>query len=364
MKNIENKIDLLRVRGRPAIGSELEAYIIAEIGTNHNRSLETAKTMLHAVAEAGCDCSKFQIYEPDEIVSCRVRASDYGLDSLYGDISARDMFEHYLKTPKEWFPELRDLCHKLGMDFAATIHGEHGLNWAREIGLDLVKIASMDHTNLPFLRSLVNELNVPILVSLGMASFNDIEAVVATLKEHEPGVGLFHCCAVYPPEPHEVRLLNIPFLIRSFSLPVGFSDHTEGIDTAIHARKLGAMVFEKHVTTDRAQVGPDHPFAIEMLELKEYVATLKQIPCKDGVSSVGFLKPSERELQNRKKYVRSIISRRALPARHLLTEDDVYLARPGSGISPAELPQVLGRTLVRSVEGEMPLQWDDMEPDA
>src|SRR5205085_1819057 len=113
----------LVVRGRAAIGADCASYVIAEIGTNHNRSLDTAREMLRGIAAAGCDCAKFQIYEPDEIVSARVRAADYGFDHLYGDISAQEMFERYLKTPKEWFPELRELCHSLGMDFAATIHG-------------------------------------------------------------------------------------------------------------------------------------------------------------------------------------------------------------------------------------------------
>lgn len=364
MKPSNDNIMSLRVRGRPAIGKNLEAYIIAEIGTNHNRNLDMAKTMLHAIAKAGCDCAKFQIYEPDEIVSARIRAADYGLDSLYGDISARDMFERYLKTPKDWFPELRDLCHELGMDFAATIHGEHGLKWAHEIGPDLLKIASMDHTNLPFLNSLVNNVNVPILVSLGMANLKDIGAVVATLREHESGVGLFHCCAVYPPKPHEVRLSNIPFLIQNFSLPIGFSDHTEGIDTAIKARNLGAMMFEKHVTTDRTQPGPDHPFAIEVREIKEYVSTLKHMLCNLGGASAEFLDPSERELHNRSKYLKSIISRCVLPAGHLITENDIYLARPGTGIRPAELSDVLGRTPMRLVEEETPIQWDDLAPSA
>lgn len=364
METVDSKIRELLVRGRPAIGPGHNAYIIAEIGTNHNRSLETAKAMLRAVAEAGCDCAKFQVYEPDEIVSGRVRASDYGLDSLYGDISAQQMFEQYLKTPKEWFPELRDLCHTLGMDFAATIHGLHGLNWARDVGLDIVKIASMDHTNLPFLRSLVNTLHVPILVSLGMAGLKDVDAVVTTLTKHEMGVGLFHCCAVYPPEPHEVRLPNIPFLIQHCSVPIGFSDHTVGIDAAIHARALGAMMFEKHVTTDRTQAGPDHPFAMEMPQLKEYVVAVKRTLWNQGNAPEEFLEPSERELRNREKYVKSIISRRGLETGHVLVAEDVYLARPGSGISPAELSHVLGKTLVRPVAEEMPLQWDDMEPDA
>ena len=128
----------LIVRGRPAIGSGHDSYVIAEIGTNHNRSLETARAMLHALAGTGCDCAKFQIYESDEIVSARVRAADYGFDGLYGDISAQEMFDRHLKTPKTWFPELRDLCRTLGMDFSATIHGADGVRWARDVGLDIV----------------------------------------------------------------------------------------------------------------------------------------------------------------------------------------------------------------------------------
>ncbi|MDH3348723.1 MAG: N-acetylneuraminate synthase family protein [Desulfobulbaceae bacterium] len=363
MSNIANKIRLMQIQGRSAIGPDLGAYIIAEIGTNHNRSFETAKAMLHAVADAGCDCAKFQIYEPDEIVSGRIKASDYGLDALYGDISARDMFEHYLKTPKEWFPELRDLCHALGMDFAATIHGEHGLGWAKEIGLDFVKIASMDHTNLPFLKSLVNKINVPILVSLGMASLKHVDALTAALREHAFGFGLFHCCAVYPPELDEVRLANIPFLIDKFALPIGFSDHAIGVDAAIQARGVGAMMFEKHVTMDHTQPGPDHSFAMEMPQFKEYVSQLKKTPWKCGVAPDDFVGPSDRELLNRVKYVKSIITRRALSVGHLLTDNDVYLARPGTGLSPVELPHVLGRTLVRPVEEETPLQWEDFELD-
>jgi len=363
MKNEEIVRTSLQVRGRSVIGAGLEPYIISEIGTNHNRSLKMAKTLLRGVAEAGCDCAKFQIYEPDEIVSARVRASDYGLDSVYGDISAQDMFERYLKTPKEWFPELRDLCHELGMDFAATIHGEHGLSWANEVGLDLVKIASMDHTNLPFLASLVNKLNVPILVSLGMAGLEDIVALVATINNHKPGVGLFHCTAIYPPAPHELRMSNVSYLIQKFGIPIGFSDHTEGIETALSGRDLGAAIFEKHVTTDKCQSGPDHPFAMEMSELKAYVRSLKERSTKEAVEAVEFLEPTERELQNKKKYVKSIVTRRSLPVGHLLAVEDVYLARPGSGIRPADLHKVIGKALRHSIAEEMPLQWVDIKVD-
>lgn len=351
----------MMVRGRRAIGPELESYVIAEIGTNHNRSLDTAREMLRALAVTGCDCAKFQIYEPDEIVSGRVRAAEYGFERIYGDISAQEMFERHLKTPKEWFPELRDLCHALGMDFAATIHGAHGLRWAREIGLDLVKVASMDHTNLPFLRSLVDAVDAPILVSLGMASLEDADTVFDVVRTHRSGAGLFHCCSIYPPQAGELRLGNIPFLLRRYPLPIGFSDHMTGTEEALAARRLGAMMFEKHVTLDRTQPGPDHPFAMEMAPFREYVEALKARRPEGAGAPGAFADPSPREIANRPLALKSVISRRALAAGHVLTEADVYLARPGSGIPPGALPRILGRALIRPVAAETPLQWRDLQ---
>jgi N,N'-diacetyllegionaminate synthase len=353
----------LVVRGRPAIGPLHDSYVIAEIGTNHNRSLETATAMLHALAGTGCDCAKFQIYEPDEIVSARVRASDYGFDRLYGDISAQEMFERHLKTPKDWFPELRDLCHSLGMDFSATIHGADGLRWAQQIGVDLVKVASMDHTNLPFLRSLVNAVDAPILISLGMASLTDADAVAASTRPHRRGVGLFHCCSIYPPQAAELRLANIPLLMQRYEVPIGFSDHMVDAAEALRARSLGAMMFEKHVTLDRTQPGPDHSFAMEMAEFTMYVSALKAAPHTAPAPAATFLEPSPREMENRALALKSIISRRRLDAGHALRADDVYMSRPGSGISPADLPGVLGRVLMRTVSEETPLQWEDLKPD-
>lgn len=350
----------LHVRNQPKIGAALPPYIMAEVGTNHNRDLATARTLLREIAAAGCDCAKFQIYEPDEIVSAGVRASAYGLDKLYGDISAREMFGRHLQTPKEWFPELRDLCHELGMDFSATIHGPHGLRWAEATGLDVVKIASMDHNNQPFLQSLVNRLPAPVLVSFGMAQVADIDETIRTLQAHKPGTGFFHCCAVYPPKPEELRLGNIPFLSQRHGVTVGFSDHAMGVEAALEARAVGANLFEKHLTLDRRQSGPDHPFAMQPEEFAEYIATLKRVPC--GVAQVPseFMPPSARELRNRGEYLKSVITRRALPVGHRITADDVYLARPASGIPPRELPRVIGSIVTSPVAAEQVLAWTNL----
>jgi N,N'-diacetyllegionaminate synthase len=350
---------VLTVRNKRLIGHEHPPYIIAEIGTNHNRSFDLAAEMVREVARSGCDAAKFQIYEPNEIVSEGVRASDYGLDKLYGDISAKKMFEEYLKTPKEWFPRLRDLCYELGLDFTATIHGPHGLAWAKEIGLDVVKIASMDHTNIPFLKSLVNEVDAPILVSLGMATLKDIDAVVEALTPHKPGFGLFHCCAVYPPTAEELRLNNIPFLVNRYDVLVGFSDHTIENEAAIAARKKGAVFFEKHVTTDRKQSGPDHGFASNFSEFPSYVKEIKATPLEFGTANK-FEEPGERELGNKRNYVKSVIAKNTIPEGKVISTEDVYLARPGTGIAPADLHKVIGRKAKHNIKSEIPLQWEDL----
>lgn len=344
------------------IGSGHPGYVIAEIGTNHDQSLEVAKEMIEAISKTGCDCVKFQIYEPNEIVSKLIRASDYELDDIYGDISAQEMFDKHLKTPKSWFPELKQLCHRLGMACGVTVHGEHGIAWAKEIGFDMVKVASMDHTNIPFLAKLVNQIKAPILASFGMAELDGIEAAIKVLDKHKYGVGIFHCCAIYPPKKDEVRLKNIPFLINKTNLVVGFSDHTIGLETAKEAQALGAVIYEKHVTLSRKNPGPDHPFAMEMEELAEYVTSLKEMQANElDLSSYKFSPLSSREAAKRPLYLKSIIAQRDLAIGHILTEEDVYLARPGSGLMPKYLPKIIGSALTRVVKADTPLQHEDVE---
>lgn len=349
---------VIKVRGQNRIGDDCTPYLIAEIGTNHDRCLETAKQMVHAVADAGFDCAKFQTYEAFEIVSGTVGAKDYGLDKYYGDIPAAEMFDKYLKTPKEWFPELRDLCHQRGIDCATTIHGQHGLEWANTIGFDVIKIASMDHNNQPFLRSLVNAIEAPILVSFGMAALEDIDAAVATLRPHRPGLGVLHCVSIYPPRPTELRLGNLPFLRGRFDVPVGFSDHADDVITSLAALALGACYFEKHVTLDRHSNGPDHPFALEPQGMKDYVDGIRTLTRE--LASQGYATPATKEENIRKSYLKSVVADRDLAAGTTLRAEDLALQRPGTGIPPKDMDRLIGRSLARAVARGVPLAWDDI----
>lgn len=345
--------------GSRTIGDGCPPYLIAEIGTNHNQDIRTARALVKAIAEAGFDCAKFQSYEAEEIVSGNVKASDYGLDKYFGNISATEMFSKHLKTPKHWFPELRDLCHQNGIGCATTIHGLHGLSWAKDMGFDLIKIASMDHNNIPFLRRLVNAIDAPILVSFGMAVLEDIISAVEILHPHRPGIGIFHCVSIYPTRAEELRLANIPYLRRNFPVPVGFSDHADDVITSLAALSLGSRIFEKHVTLDKTSRGPDHPFALEPHEMKSYVNGLRIFAA--GLDSGEFESPTVKESAVRTAYLKSIVAARDLPVGTKLDAADLTLVRPGNGIAPKYIDTVIGHSTKHALcQGEV-LTWEDLE---
>jgi sialic acid synthase SpsE len=340
------------------IGEGIPPYTIAEIGTNHNQSIDIAKELILRAAEAGFSCVKFQTYEVDEIVGEGVTAKDYGLDKYYGDISAAEMFAKYLKTPKEWFPELNKICREIGIDCATTIHGKHGLEWVKNLDFDLIKIASMDHNNFPFLKSLVNSLEMPILISFGMAELEDIDCAIEILSNHQFGVGLFHCVSVYPPKSFELRLSNIPYLAQRYGLPVGFSDHSDDVVTVLSAVALGAKVFEKHITLNRKSSGPDHAFAIEPVEMKEYIRGISSL--YTSLKNNEFCILGERERIARTSYLKSIVAISDIPAGSILEPSCLGLLRPGHGIPPKELDSIIGRTTIKKISKGSLINWSSL----
>lgn len=339
--------------------SKIKNYVIAEIGTNHNRSKEKAIKMIKEISKTNCNCVKFQIYEAREIVSKKVMASSYGLDSIYGNITAYEMFDKYLVTPKSWFPELKALCHKKKLAFAVTIHGENGINWAKKNKPDFIKIASMDHNNFPFIKKIINKLKVPIVVSLGMAKYKDIVILIKLLKSHNYGFALFHCTSLYPPKINESRLPNISYLINKFKVPIGFSDHFIGVEAAKKAKLYGANFFEKHVTLNNQDLGPDHKFALPIKELNNYVVSLQRLNNHKKIKYIPklFKTLSKRELSIRKKYTKSIIAKFKIKKNSKITKKNIYLSRPGTGIAPKFYEKLNNKIVKKSLHPEQVLKW-------
>ena len=334
------------------IVNNLKNFFIAEIGTNHNQKKSIVKKMIKEIAKSGCQCVKYQIYEPDEIVNKKIMVSDYNLQKFYGNISAHLMFDKYLKTPKKWFPDLINYASRYNLKTAVTIHGDNGLAWAVKNKPDFIKIASMDHNNFPFLKKILKALKVPILVSLGMAKLEDISILIKILSEYKYGYGVFHCVSLYPPKSNELRLKNILFLKKKYNIPVGFSDHSENNKAALIAKTYGASFFEKHITLNKKMIGPDHAFAINVKELKNYVAKLIK---KNSIRNIKirFEKLSHREKIIRKKYLKGLIASKDIKKNTIIKSDHIKICRPlGNGIEPKYFGKILGKKIRNSIKQE------------
>ena len=334
------------------IVNDLNNFFIAEIGTNHNQKKSLVKKMIREVSKTECQCVKYQIYEPYEIVNGKVMASDYGLSKFYGNISAYKMFNSHLKTPKKWFPELINYALRFNIKTAATIHGDNGLKWAIKNKPHYIKIASMDHNNFPFIKRVVKKLKIPILVSLGMAKIKDIKKLVEILSKYKYGYGIFHCVSLYPPKKSELRLRNISFFKKKFKLPVGFSDHAINDEIAMTAKSYGASFFEKHITLDQKMIGPDHAFALNVKNLKNYVKKIKGTKSKfERNNKEIFLNLSEREILVRKKYLKGLIVSQNLKKNTIIKKKHIKILRPlANGLEPKDMSKIIGKKILKSLK--------------
>jgi sialic acid synthase SpsE len=345
--------DPISINGREITSSN--PYVITEIGTNHNRDIETAKELIDVTAAAGADAVKYQIYHPEDIVTEGISAEEYGFDEFYPEDTAMEVYEKHLTTPKEWFPELCDYAAEQGLDNIATVHCRDCTSFVAECDMDAFKVASMDLTTLPLLAEIAS-YDKPIILSTGMGSLAEIDDAVATIrKEATDWLALLHCVSQYPADPETMHLRNIPMLQSAFGLPVGLSDHTLSPWTSGFAVAHGASIIEKHITLDSSQQGPDHGFALEPDQLADLVEAVQA-----AGGSLGSTTRQLPDVGNREEYRRSVVADEAIVEGATIEEGDVRFARPGSGIEPEYIDRVLGSTAVRDIDAETPLQWDDI----
>jgi len=196
-----------------------------------------------------------------------------------------------------------------------------------------------------------------------MAQINDVKTLVEILKLHKYGFGLFHCTSLYPPRITESRLLNIPYLINTFQIPIGFSDHFVKAEGAKKAKLYGATFFEKHITLDPEDIGPDHKFAIPIASLKKYIIDLERIKFskKIKLKSNSFLPLSSREKKIRLKYTKSIIVKSKIIKNSTISKNKIYISRPGTGIEPKFYQKVIGKVSTRNLYPEQVLQWNHIK---
>lgn len=344
------------IAGRP-VGDGHPPYVIAEIGSNHNGDMALCYELVDAAAECGVDAVKFQSFSATSLVG----EAEYARNTTYSDKkkhfgTLREMVEAYQFTP-EMHEQALERCRERGVAFLSTPFSPEEVDLLERLGVGAHKVASMD-VNHPLLLRSIGATGKPVLLSTGMATLGEVEAAVAALREAGSGeVCLLHCVSIYPPDPRDVHLRNIPTLRAAFDAPVGFSDHTLGVAIPLAAVALGACVIEKHFTIDKDMEGWDHAISADPEEMRRLVEDSRLVHASLG-SAVRTV--SQAEMEKRRRFRRRIVARRELPAGHVLTLDDIDFKRPGTGIHPNEYELVVGRRLTRPVGRDHELEWSDL----
>ncbi len=323
--------------------SDKHIFIIAEAGVNHNGSMETARRMIDAACEAGVDAIKFQTFRSEKLVSRTAQKADYQKRNTHSDDSQLSMLKK-LELRFDQFAELKRYCDEKGVLFLSTPFDFDSIAFLDTLALPVFKIPSGEITNLPYLQA-VAETHRDVILSTGMAELAEVEAALSALRRYGAGdIALLHCTTEYPTPMREVNLRAMETLRKAFSLPVGYSDHTAGIEVSVAAAALGACILEKHFTLDRNMEGPDHKASLEPDELAALVRSVRNVEAALGD---GDKKPTPSEARNRPVARKSIVAACDIRAGETFTAENLTVKRPGSGISPMRWYEVLGQTAPR-----------------
>lgn len=324
---------------RRSVGPGAPCFIIAEAGVNHNGDMALARRLIDEAAAAGADAVKFQAFITEELVTRRAPKAGYQLQTTTAADTEQFAMLKALEVSAEDMAGLRDHCAARGVAFLCTPYENASADMLDRLGVAAYKIASTDTTNTPFLRHVASK-GRPVILSTGMSTLAEVEAALAALAPVRDRTILLHCTAEYPAPVEEANLRAMAAMTAAFQVPVGFSDHTAGLDAAGWAVALGACVIEKHFTLDRAMAGPDHRASIEPAELAELVRRIRLLETALGD---GIKRPTAAEIPNKPRMQKSIVARSAIAAGQVLGADDLTCKRPGGGLPPDWLDRVIGR---------------------
>lgn len=318
-------------------------FVIAEIGSNHDGDFNTALRLMDIAREADADAVKFQSFLADHLV--KRDNPDYSLLKQ-------------IELKREWYPRLKAEAEKRGLVFFSTATNDITLGWMEAIDVSLYKIASPNLTHLPLIRKTAG-LGKPVIMSTGMAGLLEIDEAVRTFTEAgNEQLVLLYCVSEYPANPRNVNLGFIPKLAAMYPYPVGYSDHTLDIGTAIAAVAMGARVIEKHLTLDRASTGPDHHYA---LQPDEFILMGRNIRIVEQTLGRGPRRRSAVEAEKSNAYWRSLHLARDLKAGEVLRAEDLQVVRPNDGLHPRHQDAVIGLKLTRDMVAGNALTWNDFK---
>lgn len=327
--------------GRHRVGDGERTFVIAEVGSNHDKDFDQARRLIDAAALAGADCVKFQLFSARELYP-------QGGD-LYDIIKS-------LETPREWVPALTEQAGAQGMEFLASPFDLSAVDVLASANAPAYKIASSEATNLPLIGRAAAH-GKPMLISTGMCDLADVQEAIDVVRgagnEH---ILLLQCAALYPAEPSQVHLRTMDTLRNAFQCPVGFSDHTLGLSVPTAAVARGACVIEKHFTLDKKGKGPDHFYALEPAEFTAMVAAIRDAEASLGSGEKRMLPEESREARRE-----SLRAARDLDAGAVLSAADIATARPADGVRPRLAGAFVGRRLTRGLRKGQTLTWEALE---
>lgn len=381
--------------GAREIGPGAPPYIIAELGVNHDGSLDLALDLVRAAAIAKADAVKLQFFKTDLLMSRAAKLAAY--QAAAGETDPVAMLRR-LEFPLEHMARVVSLAHSFNLHAIVTVFSVELVEQAQQLRFDAYKTASPDVINRPLLEALA-ATNKPLIVSTGASTLQEVGRALNWLRRSHEQLAVLQCVSAYPTPLEHNAILGMKAIADIFHGPVGYSDHTTDVRTGSAAVTLGASIIEKHLTYDRNAKGPDHAASLDPIQFGEYVRMCRDAwqveqgkkeilrglrtsrergdrrllaqaeaafnvidnlsdPAERVVSIVKEVLPIEADVRAVSR--QSLVLRHDCPAGHTITRDDLTIKRPGTGIPPAELPSIVGRILARPVEGDMPLMFDDL----
>lgn len=334
----------------------MSCFIIAEAGVNHNGSLELAMKLVDVAADSGADAVKFQTFSADRLVTKSARKAAYQAETT-GAGNQYEMLKA-LELTADDFRQLARHCQERHVEFMSTPFDLEDADLLADIGVRAFKTPSGELTNLPYLEHVARK-GKPMYVSTGMADLGEVERAVSVVRSAgNDDLTLLHCVSSYPAPFDQVNLNAMATMELAFGAPVGFSDHTQGIEACVAATAVGAACLEKHFTLDRSLPGPDHQASLEPDELRRLVTAVRNVEAALG-DGVKRRMPCEEDTARVAR--RSVTLSRPVTSGHVLGASDLVLRRPGDGVTPDRMSECVGRTVARDLPEGATLQWADLK---
>jgi N,N'-diacetyllegionaminate synthase len=337
-----------------------KTFVIAEIGVNHNGSLDTARKLIDVALDSGADSAKFQTFTANTIVAAGTESVAYQKRGG-NDLNQYELLKS-LELSMEHHRAIVEYCNNVGIEFMSTAFDLVSMDLLLDLGVKRLKIPSGEITNTPLVQKAART-GLPLIISTGMAELAEVAEAVDVVSAARDGapldnVTILHCTSSYPAPASDINLLAMTRMASEFGLPVGYSDHTDGIWMAPLAIAAGATMIEKHITLDRTMQGPDHAASIEPAELKQMIADIRraEIIMGDGIKTA-----MASELEARRLVRKGIKFARDLPAGHVVTEADIVVLRPDTGLPPRLFDQLIGKSLSSDVRALKPVCSEDLD---